>query len=271
MPLSLWQNKSLAVLGGGNMAEALIRGALNANVLSGGQICLYDPLPARRELFQSLGCRTVERAEALPETDAFLIAVKPQLLLTACKDLSPVPKHLIISIVAGVTIATLGELFPGERRFVRVMPNTPLLVGAGMSALAKGGAADDGDLKLAAEIFSAAGETVTVPEHLLDAVTALSGSGPAYLFRLAEALTEAGVKLGFSEELAKILAVNTLYGSAKMLRENPDAALLRERVTSPGGTTAAALAVLNEGGFMDLMARALTAARDRGRELGQRK
>ena len=175
----------------------------------------------------------------------------------------------MLSIAAGVTIGSLESWLPDGAAVVRCMPNTPALVGAGMSAIAPGAAAGDADLSWAADILAAVGEVITVEEASLDAVTGLSGSGPAYVFLLAEALIEAGVSVGLERGTADVLTRQTLLGAAKLLAESgDDPAQLRANVTSPGGTTAAGLAVFGEAGFSDLVARVVTAATQRSKALG---
>ncbi len=269
---SSWLGKTLGVLGGGNMAEAIVRGVLAAGLVPAADIAVYDPLAARRELFAGLGCRAADAAREVAGADFLLLAVKPQTFREAVGGLGdgPGPGTVVASIIAGVPIRAIEALFPPGCRVVRVMPNTPLLIGRGVSALARGGNAGAADLAMARQLFACAGQAFEVEERHMDAVTALSGSGPAYLFRFAEALIAAGEKLGLAPELSRDLAVGTLRGAAEMLAANPDPALLRQRVTSPGGTTAAALRVFDEGDFAGLVAEALAAAERRGAELGKK-
>lgn len=271
-----WASTTLGVIGGGNMAEAIVRGALGARLLPAAAVSVYDPLENRRAVFAELGCRPCASPGDIGKTGAILLAVKPQKFGEAIRDLAAAAasavatETLLISIVAGVSTQRLETELPPAVHVVRVMPNTPLLVGKGVSAVAGGSRATPADREQAAALFACAGQTFAVDESLMDAVTALSGSGPAYLFRLAEALIAGGVELGFREELSRDLTVGMLRGAAEMLASDPRPALLRERVTSPGGTTAAALSVFEERGFSDLITAALVAARDRGVELGRR-
>lgn len=268
-----WLNKTLGVIGGGNMAEALLRGVIRAGLVPSESICVFDILPARRELFAGLGCRTAESAAGVLDADVVLLATKPQNVREALSGVRPRTGQIFASILAGVPTAVLESILGAEAKVVRIMPNTPLLVGRGMTALAGGVNVPVGseDIGLVRELFACSGDAARVSESDLDAVTALSGSGPAYLFRFAEALMSAGEKLGLSAELAKRLAIGTISGSAEMLARDAkgDAAELRRRVTSPGGTTAAALDVLESGGFEELVASALRAACDRSAELGK--
>lgn len=268
---SAWTGKTLGIIGGGNMAEALTRGVLAANLLPAGAIIVYDPLPERREVFGKLGCLAVESASEVLASEVILLATKPQALRAALEGLGAKMRKstLVISIAAGVGSRSIAALLPDDARVIRVMPNTPLLVGSGVAGVARGAGAGDADMAMALRLFACAGVAYEVEETDLDAVTALSGSGPAYLFRFAEALIAGGEQIGLSPELAKNLTINMLRGSAEMLSRFQEPDVLRERVTSPGGTTAAALNVFESGDFTGLVVRALVAARDRGVELGR--
>ncbi len=267
----LWSGKSLGFAGGGNMAEALVKGIIGANLLPSQHIAVYDPLPTRRVLFANLGCQPVESIHSVMQADVVLLAMKPQNLREAVAEVSREyrPATLLISIAAGIGTRVIEQTLPEGARVIRVMPNTPLLVGKGMSGLAKGSAASAADMQMALSLFSCSGTAVEVEERLLDSVTALSGSGPAYLFLFAEALIAAGVKLGLTPALAKQLTITMLNGSAEMLSQYQDPALLRQQVTSPGGTTAAALAVFEKRDFAGMVAEALAAANARSIELGR--
>jgi len=271
MNQTIWKNKKLGVIGGGNMAEALIRGVIASGLLPTACISVCDPIPERVALFRELGCVGAENREDVAAADVVLVATKPQVVLTALGDLTDKLRSdsLIVSIAAGVTTERIESVLPRGARVIRVMPNTPLLVGMGMSVLCRGQSAAGADMELALALFRACGAAVETEERDLDGVTALSGSGPAYLFRFAEALMAGGAGIGLPPELAKVLTVNTLRGAAEMLARNDDAATLRERVTSPGGTTAAALEVFDERGLMAIAAEALEAARRRSEELGR--
>ena len=269
MASSGWSGRTLGVIGGGNMAEALIRGVLSSGLLPAASVTVFDILPARRKVFADLGCTAAESASTAAGADAVLIATKPQTMREALSGSAARDDQLFISIAAGIPSRVIEDMLGGGARVVRVMPNTPLLVGAGMAAVCGGAKARPDDVELAVALFSCCGRAVRVDESLMDAVTALSGSGPAYLFRFAETLMAGGEKLGLAPDLARELTIGMLEGSAKMLTQNSDAARLRENVTSPGGTTAAALNVFEERGFPGLVADAMKAARDRGVELGR--
>ncbi len=266
---SCWNGKTLGVLGGGNMAEALLRGVIASGLLAAEQICVFDIVPARREVFAGLGCRVAASAAEAFGADVVLLATKPQNVRDALAGAAARPGQVVASILAGVPTRVLESILGAGARVVRVMPNTPLLVGKGMAGLSGGRDATAEDVALVRTLFSCSGDAVEVEESDLDAVTALSGSGPAYLFCFAEALIAAGEELGLEAALAKRLTLGMLAGSAEMLSRDGDAAALRKRVTSPGGTTAAALAVLEAGDFAGLVRSALRAARDRGAELGR--
>ena len=264
----------LGFLGAGNMAEAIARGILRAGLLAPGAMIAADPDPARRRLFQEdLGIRAVENNEEVVEqAPVVLVAVKPQQF---DKALAPVgslfgPESLVVSICAGVSTRHIEEITATGTRVVRAMPNTPILVGRGIVAVCAGAKATEDDLAAAERLLGAAAETLRVPETLMDAVTAVSGSGPAYFFYLEELLAAAAVEVGLSEADARRLARVTFEGAARLLAESgeePEA--LRAKVTSPGGTTEAALRTFDARGFRKTVAEAVKAARNRGRELGR--
>ncbi len=272
----------LGLLGAGNMAEAIARAAIARGVLRADRITASDPSPARRELFAAMGVHAVhDNASVIASSSQLLLAVKPQTLAQVAADLAKHarPEQVIVSILAGVGARRLGDAInaalgqagrPAQRwRIVRVMPNTPMLVGEGMAGVAIGPDAHESDADLALSLFRAGGKAVVVDERHIDAITAVSGSGPAYLFYLAEAMQQAARALGL-EEHAQTLVNQTLLGAARLLAESPDgAAELRRKVTSPGGTTEAAIRHLEDqsvrGAFID----AVRAARDRSVELGR--
>jgi len=266
------QNKTIAFIGAGNMGEALIRGLLAAQTMPPSRIIATDLRAERREFFtKTFGVRAIDdNAEAVKAADIVLLAVKPQQAAEVLAGFKTVmsDSKLIVSIAAGVTTATVERALGGKARVVRVMPNTPALVGAGAAALAKGAYATDDDLTTAEAILGAVGISVRVGEELLDAVTALSGSGPAYVFYVTEAMIKAGIAAGLDEALAKKLAIQTVYGSAKLLVESGEAPeALRRKVTSPGGTTEAALKVMTERKLEEIFTEAIQAAKKRSREL----
>jgi pyrroline-5-carboxylate reductase len=266
------RNKTVAFIGAGNMGEALISGLLAAKTVPSSRIIAADVRAERREVFMSsFGVQTVDdNVEAVKAADIVLLAVKPQQMSEVLAGVKSVMSgsKLVVSIAAGVTTARIERELGGKARVVRVMPNTPALVGAGVAAVAKGAYATNDDLASAESILGAVGIVVRVEEKLLDAVTALSGSGPAYIFYVTEALIRAGVAAGLDEALAKKLAIQTVFGAAKLLvdsGEEPES--LRRKVTSPGGTTEAALKVLGEGRLVELFMEAIHAAQKRSREL----
>jgi len=263
----------IGCIGGGNMAEAIIKGLL-AGAARPENITVAEPVEERRVyLSETYGIGTTEdNSCAVSFGEVIILAVKPQVCVKALRALAGdiSTGKLFISIMAGVKTKTIEAALPKGVRVVRVMPNTPALVLAAASAISPGANATSNDVSLALDIFNLLGTTCTVEEKLLDAVTGLSGSGPAYVFTIIEALSDAGVKNGLPRDIAARLAAQTVYGSAKMLletREHP--ALLREKVTSPGGTTIAGLHVLEQEGFRGTIMSAVDAATARSAELGK--
>lgn len=259
----------LAVVGGGRMGEALVAGLLEAGWGPPTEIVLVEKVEARRAaLVQRFDGVAVE-AEPVPAQGAVL-AVKPEDVEPACRGLTVAGVGRVLSIAAGVRLADLEAWLGGDVPVVRAMPNTPALVGEGAAAVAGGRRAGPEDLEWAEGVLSAVGMVVRVPEHLLDAVTGLSGSGPAYVFLVAEALIEAGVLNGLSRESSSALVVQTLLGSARLLAESgrgPEE--LRAGVTSPGGTTAEGLRVLESRAVRSAFLEAVHAAAERSRHLGR--
>lgn len=266
------QNKTVAFIGAGNMGEALVRGLLSTKAVSPSRIIMTDVRAERREFFaKTFGVRALnDNAEAVKAADIVLLAVKPQQMgevLAGCKPAMSASK-LVVSIAAGVTTGRIERALGGKTRVVRVMPNTPAIVGAGAAALAKGVHATDDDLATAESILGAVGISVRVEEKFIDAVTALSGSGPAYVFYVTEAMIKAGVAAGLEEALAKKLAIQTVYGAGKLLVESgEEPESLRRKVTSPGGTSEAALQVMSERKLEEIFAESIKAAEKRSREL----
>lgn len=265
----LWQGKSIGSIGGGNMAEALLRGVVSAGLTAPERICVFDIIPERRDVFKKMGCLPAGSPADALAADVVLLAVKPQNMREALRTVAPRAGQVFVSIAAGIRLAMLESWLAPGAKVVRVMPNTPLLAGKGMSALCPGARATPEDTRMVEALFRCGGDAVQVTEADMDAVTALSGSGPAYVFRFAEALFAAGEGLGLSPELSKRLAIGTVRGAAEMLERDGDAAELRRRVTSPGGTTAAALDAFEKGGLEELVKSALEAARTRSVELGR--
>ncbi|MDQ6615176.1 MAG: pyrroline-5-carboxylate reductase [Actinomycetota bacterium] len=267
----------LVIVGGGKMGEALVAGLLAAGWAEPGDLLIAEALAARRDQLmapEGLGGRNPGLAVAASPADAegaagAVIAVKPGDIEAACRSVAAAHVGRVLSIAAGVPLARLQEWLGDGVPVVRAMPNTPALVGAGAAAIAPGSAAGDDDMDWAEEVLGAVGTVVRVPEALLDAVTGLSGSGPAYVFLVAEALIEAGVLVGLPRPVSQQLAVQTLLGSARLLAESdqgPEA--LRAAVTSPGGTTAAGLRALEAAAVRSAFLDAVVAATERSRALG---
>ena len=267
--------KCLGFIGGGNMAEAMIRGLLKAQLLGPQEILASDVTAERLTyLQQTFGIRTSrDNAEVAGKADIVLFAVKPQIMSPVLDGLLDVitEEKLLISIAAGISTRLIAEKFPGKVRVVRVMPNTPALVLEAASALAPGAAATPEDLELAKRLFAAVGKVVVVEETLMDAVTGLSGSGPAYIFMIIDALSDAGVKVGLSRKVAQLLAAQTVLGAARMVLEtHKHPGELKDMVTSPGGTAIAGLHTLEAGGLRTTLINAVEAATRRSMELGRK-
>ena len=264
----------LGIIGAGNMAEAIARGVIRAGVLAPGQMVAADVSPQRRELFAGeLKVRAVEdNAAAARDARIILLSVKPQQMAQALQGIGGVldPWALVISIAAGISSAFIERHLGGSqpRRVIRTMPNTPMLIGEGMVGLARGAHATADDVATARRLFESAATVIEVPEDRIDAVTALSGSGPAYFFFLVEQMVRAGVEMGLTPDQAHQLATRTALGAAKMLTTSPDSPQeLRRKVTSPGGTTHAAITHMEQHGLPQIIVDALKAAERRGREL----
>ena len=264
------QNKTIVFIGAGNMAEALIRGLLVNQVVPPHQIIATDVRPERLDsLHKQFGIRTnSDNAVATQQADIIVLAVKPQQMSAVLATIKPGAATLIISIAAGITTARIERELATSARVIRVMPNTPALVGAGAAALSAGRLALPEDLLAAETLLQAVGIVVPVDEQHLDAVTALSGSGPAYIFLVTEALINAGIAEGLTPDVARRLTIQTVFGAALLLRESSeDPAELRRKVTSPGGTTEAAIRVMLARHLPDIFQEAIAAAAQRGREL----
>jgi len=266
----------IGLIGAGAMGEALAAGVLAAGVPA-EQLRAADPEPARRKHMQEVrGVRcSADPAEIVPESDVLLLAVKPGVVASLLTGLAPLgaarlTEPLWISIAAGVPLATLCGVLPEDARVIRAMPNTPALVGAGATAFVAGTAVTRQDRVTARALFESVGLAWEAPaEALLDAVTGLSGSGPAYVFVLLEALSDAGVRMGLPRHAASELATQTVLGAALLAKESGrDPASLKDQVTSPGGTTFAGLEQLEAGGFRAAVHEAVAAATQRSRELG---
>lgn len=268
------------VIGGGNMARAIVLGAhgKGLTVFRGGVVA--EPETAKHADFQHAGLATFSSVsaacrelEAAAGVRPILLAVKPQMLTDVARDLKPhlSGKELVISILAGVTIERLTDVLSPATHIVRVMPNLPASIGAGATSITPSMSASTDDAAYVRAIFESVGPVVVpLPEHLVDAFTAVAGSGPAYLFYLAEAMQRGAIECGFDEKTARALTRQTLIGAAGLLAvDGRDAHELRAAVTSKGGTTAAATGVMDNADVHGIMARAIIAARDRGRELGR--
>lgn len=262
--------RTLAVLGAGVMGETVLSGLLRAG-WSASRIVATDRREDRqRELTAQYGIAMLGNAEATAWADTVVVVVKPQDMSELLAEISPAltPSTLVVSLAAGIDTATIEAQLPAGTAVVRVMANTPAQVDEGMAAISPGTHSSEDDLLWVTEILSATGRVVSLPERYLDAVTALSGSGPAYLFFVVEAMIEAGVHLGLPRDTATELVVQTMLGSAKLLRETGEhPTVLRERVTSPGGTTAAAIRQLEDHKVRAAFLGAIEAARDRSRDL----
>jgi pyrroline-5-carboxylate reductase len=265
--------KKIAFIGGGQMAEAMIGGLLAGQVCSADMIWATDPVPERRDRLKGqFGIRVgTANRESVAWADVVVLAVKPQALPPVLSDLGPILAHaLVISIVAGIKLSTIVEQISGGGRVVRAMPNIPALVREGMTALTLGSAVTEDDGSVARTVFEAVGRVVLVEERLMDAVTGLSGSGPAYVFQAIEALADGGVMMGLPRQTAELLAAQTVLGAARLVLESgAHPAQLKDRVASPGGTTIAGLHRLEQGGFRATLMAAVEAATTRSKELGR--
>lgn len=262
----------IGFIGAGKMAGALVRGVIRAEVVSPNDVRVTDLHPAASAALHSeLGVVVAEtNSECIAAADIVFLCVKPADAATALRDCrDALSGKLVISIMAGIDLEGLSGICGDTARVVRAMPNTAALVAASATAYVPGPGVTAADLKIVHEIFEAIGLAVQVPEKSINAVTGLSGSGPAYAFLIIEALAEAGVHVGLPRPLAQQLAVQTVYGAGKLAAESAEhPAVLREAVTSPGGTTAAGLAVLEAAAVRSAIIEAVAAARDRADELG---
>lgn len=262
----------LGFIGAGSMGGAIIRGLLEAGRVTRENLTFYDPDPARQKEMEYYGLEAALNNPEVMHAQVVVLAVKPQamgMVLAEIKEFAR-PGHLIISIAAGVPLKVLEAAFP-DCRVIRAMPNTPTMVGAGMAALSPGRGATPDDVALALELFEAVGRAVVVEEKLLDAVTGLSGSGPAFVAVFIEALADGGVKMGLPRSLALTLAAQTVLGTAQLcLEAELHPGVLKDRVTSPGGTTIEGLHVLEQGGFRGIVMSAVEAAAFRAQELGRK-
>lgn len=259
----------IAILGGGVMGETLASGFL-ARLDPTPTVVVAEKRPERAaELAARLGVQIASMADAVSDADVVVLAVKPQDFRAMLAELATSLRTgtLVISIAAGIPTSVMEELLPGAA-VVRVMPNTPARISRGVAGVSPGSACTPADLELAARLMESVGVVVRVPEALQDAVTAVSGSGPAYVFYLAEAMIAAGIDLGLSADDARLMAVSTIVGAGELMAaSDEDPAVLRANVTSPNGTTAAAIASLEQARVRDAVIAAMVAARDRSVEL----
>jgi pyrroline-5-carboxylate reductase len=264
----------VAFVGAGNMTTALVRGLLGAGLCEKGRVIASDVNQAQLDgLHQTQGIGiTTDNAFAVRDARIVVLAIKPQVFPKVLPELARAidKTALVISIAAGVPIAVIEAQLPTGTRVVRAMPNTPALIGMGATAIAAGGHATAQDMELALRIFNSVGRCVKVDEHLLDAVTGLSGSGPGYAFVMIEALADAGVNMGLPRAEAQLLAAQTLLGAAKLVLESGEhPGQLKDRVTSPGGTTIAGLQALENHGMRSALIDAVEKATLRSKALGQ--
>jgi pyrroline-5-carboxylate reductase len=260
-----------AIFGAGVMGETLLSGLLRAGRRAEDLLVAEKRIDHAAQLEQRYGVEVRDNAEAAAKADTVVLVVKPQDMATLVDEIAPHLRQgvLVVSLAAGITTGFLEARLPAGTPVVRVMPNTPALVDEGMAAVSPGSHCDEAHLEEAESLLRAVGKVVRVPERQQDAVTAISGTGPAYLFYVVESMIEAGVHLGLPRATAAELAIQTVYGAAKMLRETGEhPTVLREQVTSPAGTTAAAVRKLEEHGVRAAFLDALEAARNRSHELG---
>ena len=263
----------LVFLGGGQMAEAIIRGVVAAGLVTPDRVVAAEIMPARREyLSAQVGIHAeASNLAAVERGDVIVLALKPQDIPTVLKEIGPKVRfdQLVVSIAAGVPLAKIEPAFTEAVPVIRVMPNTPCLVGQGMAAIARGKHATDEHAQTVLRIFNATGKAITVPEYQLDAVTALSGSGPGYVAVMIEAMADAGVRVGLARDVATTLAVQTVLGTAQLISETGrHPAVVKDMVSSPAGTTIAGIHALEKGGIRAAIIDAVVAATDRSRELG---
>jgi pyrroline-5-carboxylate reductase len=267
-------SKTFGFIGPGNMAEALLRGLVHGNHVPASAICVAGPRIERLdELAKKFDVKTtVNNADAARGVDVLILAVKPQIMERVVQQIADAVEGstIVVSIAAGIDTESLERALPEKTRVIRAMPNTPALVGAAATAISPGRHATADDIAIAKAVFDAVGITVVLEESQLDAVTGLSGSGPAYIFLILEALADAGVKVGLSRRNAQRLAAQTVMGSAKLLLDTDEhPGRLKDMVTSPGGTAIAGLHTLEQGGLRTTLINAVETATKRAKELGR--
>ena len=263
-----------AFIGGGNMAEALLKGLLSGLAVEPGRITATDIIPERRSYLETTyGITTsADNPQVVQHSDVIILAVKPQIMPEVLQTIAPVVSRdqLVISIAAGITLQSLQKALGAEHRVVRVMPNTPALVVSGAAGISPGSAATPQDVALVEQIFAAVGRAVVVSDDMMDAVTGLSGSGPAFVFAVIEALSDGGVLVGLSRQVATVLAAQTVLGAAKMVLETgKHPGELKDMVTSPAGTTIAGMHVLETAGLRGIMMETVRRATERSAALGR--
>jgi len=271
----MFRQGKIGFLGGGNMAEALIRGLLRTHIAADTLLVADPSEERRRHLAETYAVAvTDDNCVVMTACDLVVLAIKPQLVtevLAGCSS-AWAERKLLVSILAGVSTAALESGLPGSPRVVRAMPNLPAVVGAGATAIAGGRGATAADLETARHLFASVGTVQLVAEGQLDAVTGLSGSGPAYIFTVIEALADGGVQEGLPRDVAQALALQTVLGAAQLVKESGEhTAVLRDRVSSPGGTTIAGIKTLEEKGLRAALMEAVASATRRSRELGGKK
>ena len=262
----------IGFIGGGNMAEALIKGLL-AGAFPAERIMAAEPsLPRREHLAEAYGIELAEsNLDLMERSDLVVLAIKPQIVVEVLEEVAGVYENskLIVSILAGVTTASIEKFFQGAPRVVRVMPNTPALVGEAASAMCPGHHATEEDLAMVRKLLETVGKVQLIDERQMDAVTGLSGSGPAYIYTVIEALADGGVREGLRRDVAHALAVQTVVGAALMVRETGEhPAILRDQVCSPGGTAISGISTLEKNGLRTTLMEAVSASAARSRELG---
>jgi pyrroline-5-carboxylate reductase len=263
--------RRLGIIGGGNMGQAIARGAITQRVLERDEIVVVEPDAAKHAAIEQIGCAVEPAPDQALACEQVLLAVKPQSFAGLAESLGELSQPtVVISIMAGIGTETIRRKLGEHARVIRAMPNTPCQLGEGMTGIAMGAGAKSGDESLAWHIFEAIGRTAMLDESLMHAVTAVSGSGPAYVYLLAELMEQAAQQIGLDPATAQLLVVQTIIGAGRMLRETgTEPAELRRIVTTPQGTTAAAYDVMIRRELPDILIEALTAARDRGYELGE--
>ena len=272
----MFTGKKIGFIGSGNMATALIKGILKSGLVKAEDIFTSDiDIEKLDALRNEYGINTIfkDNAKLVSKTDIVVLAIKPQIMEKILKEIDHVvnDSKLIISIAAGISTEFIETVIGKELKIIRAMPNTPALVLEGATAICSGAHASEDDVRIAYEIFKAVGKVVIVDEAQMDAVTGLSGSGPAYIFMIIEALSDAGVKMGLSRNNALKLSAQTVLGSAKLLLETGmHPGRLKDMVTSPGGTAIAGLHTLEQGGLRTTLINAVEAATLRSQELGRK-